>query len=93
MTEAQETHQSAAPDGGEGFAPFSSEVQTIFAQAKDKSQSETLLALFFSPTAASQAAGRAFLQRPGTRREDREPPSGDQISLCPVECDSGMERL
>ena len=33
MTEAQETHQSAAPESGEGFAPFSSEVQTIFALA------------------------------------------------------------
>ena len=69
-----------APEGGEGLAPFSSAVQGIFAQAKEKPQGETLLALFFPPAASSQAAGRAFLQRLGARSEDREPPSGDQIA-------------
>jgi pimeloyl-ACP methyl ester carboxylesterase len=70
-----------APEGGEGLAPFSSEVQAILARVKDnQSFGEAVLKLFFASTDTSQAAGRAFLERLGARSEDREPPSGDQIA-------------
>lgn len=65
------------PQGGEGFAPFSPEVQAV--AARDVPKPEDLLVLFFTPTETSQAAGRAFLGRLGARKEDREPPSTPQV--------------
>ncbi len=65
------------PLGGEGMDTFSPEVQAVAAQEKTKP--EDLLFLFFAPTETSQAAGRAFLGRLGARKEDREPPSNDQV--------------
>jgi len=65
------------PQGGEGMDKFSPQVQAVAAQ--EKSKPENLLFLFFAPTQTSQAAGRAFLGRLGTRKEDREPPSTVQV--------------
>jgi pimeloyl-ACP methyl ester carboxylesterase len=65
------------PQGGEGMDKYSPEVQAIAAQ--ERSKPENLLFLFFAPTETSQAAGRAFLGRLGVRKEDREPPSNDQV--------------
>ena len=65
------------PQGGEGFDTFSPEVQAV--AAREKSKPEDLLFLFFAPTPTSQAAGRAFLERLGARKEDREPPSTVQV--------------
>src|SRR5215469_2018728 len=65
------------PQGGEGFAPFSPEVQAV--AARDVPKPEDLLVLFFTPTKTSQAAGRAFLGRLAARKEDREPPSTTQV--------------
>lgn len=36
--------------------------------------------IFFAPTASSQAAGEAFIGRLAQRKEDREPPSGPEVS-------------
>lgn len=38
------------------------------------------LPLFFTPSKASQEAGRAFLERAKTRTADRDPESGDSIT-------------
>jgi pimeloyl-ACP methyl ester carboxylesterase len=65
------------PQGGEGMDMFSPEVQAVAAQ--ERAKPEDLLFLFFAPTETSQAAGRAFLGRLGERKEDREPPSNDQV--------------
>jgi hypothetical protein len=35
--------------------------------------------LFFAPTETSQAAGRAFVERLGARKGDRDPPSDEQV--------------
>lgn len=67
------------PSGGEGMAAFSPQVQEIFGRLKDKS-AERALELFFSPTATSQAAGRAWLSRIAARQSDREPPASPQVA-------------
>lgn len=66
------------PEGGEGMAEFSPEVKSIFAR-RNANPAEALLALFFAPTETSQAAGRTFLHRLGARKDDREPPSNEQV--------------
>ena len=65
------------PQGGERMDTFSPEVQAVAAQ--EEAKPENLLFLFFAPTETSQVAGRAFLGRLGGRKEDREPPSDDQV--------------
>ena len=39
-----------------------------------------MLELFFSPTATSQAAGKAWLARIAARHVDREPPASPQVA-------------
>jgi pimeloyl-ACP methyl ester carboxylesterase len=41
---------------------------------------EVLPKIFFAPTESSQAAGEAFIRRLAQRKEDREPPSGPEVS-------------
>ena len=41
---------------------------------------QRMLELFFSPTATSQAAGKAWLARIAARQVDREPPSSPQVA-------------
>lgn len=65
------------PQGGEGFSPFTPEVEAV--AEREKSTPENILFLFFAPTQTSQAAGRAFLGRLGERKEDRDPPSTIQV--------------
>ena len=65
------------PQGGERMDTFSPEVQAVTAQ--EEAKPENLLFLFFAPTETSQVAGRSFLGRLGARKEDREPPSDDQV--------------
>ena len=64
------------PQGGEGMDHFTPAVEAV--ATKEKSGPESLLFLFFEPTATSQATGRAFLQRLGARTTDREEPSSLQ---------------
>ena len=67
------------PQGGEGMASFSPEVQAIFAK-QFAVPDELWLDLFFTPSAASQAAGRAFLTRLRTRVENRDPASDAKVA-------------
>ena len=64
------------PQGGEGMDRFTPAVEAV--ATKEKSGPDSLLFLFFEPTATSQAAGRAFLQRLGARTTDRDEPSSLQ---------------
>jgi pimeloyl-ACP methyl ester carboxylesterase len=41
---------------------------------------EVLQKIFFAPTASSQAAGAAFIERLAQRKEDRDPPSGPAVA-------------
>lgn len=67
------------PSGGEGMAAFSPKVQEIFTRLKDK-PAERALELFFSPSAASQAAGKAWIGRILARQADREPAASPQVA-------------
>jgi pimeloyl-ACP methyl ester carboxylesterase len=67
------------PAGGEGMASFSPQVQEIF-NRPNSTAAEQVLELFFSPTATSQAAGKAWLSRIAARQEDREPPASPRVA-------------
>ena len=67
------------PSGGEGMTAFSPQVQEIMSRP-NSTPAERGLALFFSPTATSQAAGKAWLARITARQVDREPPASSQVA-------------
>jgi pimeloyl-ACP methyl ester carboxylesterase len=67
------------PSGGEGMAVFSPQVQEIIGRP-NSTAAERMLELFFSPTATSQAAGKAWLARIAARQADREPPASPQVA-------------
>lgn len=65
------------PRGGEGMAAFTAEVAQIFGASYDPPD-ELWLKVMFSPSAAGQAAGHAFLARLRQRQIDRDlPPSAE----------------
>jgi pimeloyl-ACP methyl ester carboxylesterase len=65
---------ATAPAGGEEH------LMAVLADANArKGADDTRLPLFFTTSAASQAAGRAFLRRAKARTTDRDPDSGKQI--------------
>jgi pimeloyl-ACP methyl ester carboxylesterase len=66
------------PAGGEGMAAFSPKVQEILGRP-NMTPAERGLALFFSPTPTSQAAGKAWLARITARQVDREPDASPQV--------------
>ena len=67
------------PRGGEGMATLTPEAQSVFG-ATYASPDEVWLGAFFTPTEASQAAGRAFLKRFRLRKEDRDPETGEKVA-------------
>lgn len=67
------------PSGGEGMAEFSPQVMEIIARP-DTTGAQRQLELFFSPSADSQAKGRAWHARIAARQNDREPESGPQVA-------------
>ncbi|MCB4768604.1 alpha/beta hydrolase [Ancylobacter sp. Lp-2] len=64
----------AAPRGGEEH--LLAVVEDAFAQGAP----DVRLPLFFTPSEASQHAGRAFVVRATARTQDRDPESGDDVS-------------
>jgi pimeloyl-ACP methyl ester carboxylesterase/ketosteroid isomerase-like protein len=60
------------PQGGHGMATLTPEAQAVFG-AKYANPDEVWLGGFFTPTEASQAAGRAFLKRFRLRADNRDP--------------------
>jgi pimeloyl-ACP methyl ester carboxylesterase len=67
------------PAGGEGMAEFTPQVKEIIGRPNTTS-GQRQLELFFSPTAPSQAAGKAWLSRIAARQTDREPPSSPKVA-------------
>ena len=60
------------PRGGEGMASLTPEAQEIFG-ANYERPDQLWLRVHFTPSEASQAAGRAFLERTHRRVADRDP--------------------
>ena len=67
------------PAGGEGMAEYTPQVKEIV-NRPNSTAAERMLELFFSPTATSQAAGKAWLARIAARQADREPPASPQVA-------------
>ncbi len=70
--------------GGVGIAPMTDEAAAIFSATYDPPEN-LWLAVHFSPSAASQAAGRAFLKRKHLRQEGRDPEVNDQVGPRQIE--------
>jgi pimeloyl-ACP methyl ester carboxylesterase len=67
------------PRGGEGMATLTPEAQAVFG-ATYANPDELWLGVFFTPTEASQAGGRAFLRRFRLRVEERDPEVGGRVA-------------
>ena len=67
------------PRGGEGMATLTPEAQAVFGSTY-ANPDELWLGVFFTPTEASQAAGRSFLRRFRLRVEDRDPEVGESVA-------------
>jgi pimeloyl-ACP methyl ester carboxylesterase len=67
------------PRGGEGMASLTPEAEAVFG-ATYANPDELWLGVFFTPTAASQAAGRAFLKRFRSRQEGRDPEVSEKVA-------------
>jgi pimeloyl-ACP methyl ester carboxylesterase len=67
------------PRGGEGMATLTREAQAVFG-ATYANPDEVWLGVFFAPTEASQAAGRAFLRRFRLRQEGRDPEVSEKVA-------------
>jgi pimeloyl-ACP methyl ester carboxylesterase len=67
------------PRGGRGMSTLTPEAQAVFG-ATYANPDELWLGVFFTPTAASQSAGRAFLKRFRQRTEDRDPEVGAKVA-------------
>jgi pimeloyl-ACP methyl ester carboxylesterase len=63
-----------APQGGEEHL-----LKVVEEAFSHKEAPDVRLPLFFTPSEASQAAGRAFIKRAGVRIKDRDPESGEEV--------------
>ncbi|MDN7182696.1 alpha/beta hydrolase [Caballeronia sp. SEWSISQ10-4 2] len=67
------------PRSGEGMQSLTPEAQDIFGAAYEEPD-HLWLRVHFSPSEASQAAGRKFLQRFRLRTEERDPEANDKVA-------------
>jgi pimeloyl-ACP methyl ester carboxylesterase len=67
------------PRGGEGMATLTPEAQAVFGSTY-ANPDDMWLGVFFTPTEASQAAGRAFLKRFRLRQEGRDPEVNEKVA-------------
>jgi pimeloyl-ACP methyl ester carboxylesterase len=67
------------PRSGEGMATLTPEAQQIFG-AKYAKPDHLWLKVFFTPSAASQEAGRAYLKRFRLRTKDRDPEVNERVA-------------
>jgi pimeloyl-ACP methyl ester carboxylesterase len=72
------------PRGGEGMAGITPEAQGIFGATYDVPD-ELWLAVHFTPSEASQAAGRKFLERFRRRSENRDPEVDESVATAQIE--------
>lgn len=71
------------PRGGVGMASLTSEAQEVFGATYDDPD-DLWLRVHFTPSMASQVAGRAFLERTRWRAADRDPPVSDKVAPAQV---------
>jgi pimeloyl-ACP methyl ester carboxylesterase len=67
------------PRGGEGMATLTPEAQAVFSTTY-RNPDDVWLGVFFTPTEASQAAGRAFLRRFRLRVQNRDPEVNEKVA-------------
>jgi pimeloyl-ACP methyl ester carboxylesterase len=72
------------PRGGEGMAWLTPEVQQIFAATYEEPD-HLWLALHFTKSEASQAAGHEFLKRFRLRKENRDPEVNEKVAFAQLE--------
>jgi pimeloyl-ACP methyl ester carboxylesterase len=72
------------PRGGNGMASLTPEAQAVFS-ATYKNPDDVWLGVFFTPTEASQTAGRAFLRRFRLRIQNRDPQVSEQVAPAQIE--------
>jgi len=72
------------PRGGEGMADLTPKAQQIFGASYDEPD-HLWLAVHFTRSAASQAAGRDFLKRFRLRKENRDPEVNEQVAPAQLE--------
>src|SRR6266436_5377918 len=72
------------PRGGEGMASLTPEAQQIFG-ATYQEPDHLWLAVHFTRSEASQAAGRDFLKRFRLRKENRDPEVNEKVALAQLE--------
>jgi len=72
------------PRGGEGMATLTPEAQEIFGRKYDVPE-ELWLKVHFTPSTASQAAGRRFLERFRARVKDRDPDVNETVAPAQIE--------
>ena len=72
------------PRSGEGMASLTREAQKIFGATYD-SPDYLWLSVFFTPSAASQAAGHAYLKRFRLRTADRDPEANEKVAPAQLE--------
>ena len=72
------------PRGGQGMESLTQAAGRLFGATYDPPE-YVWLAVQFSPSAAGQAAGKAFLKRTRLRKEGRDPEVNDKVSPAQVE--------
>ncbi len=72
------------PRGGQGMASLTPEGQQIFGATYDPPE-HLWLAVLFSPSEASQAAGQAFLKRTHLRQAGRDPEASEKSGAAQIE--------
>jgi pimeloyl-ACP methyl ester carboxylesterase len=72
------------PRSGEGMASLTPEAQEIFGSAYDQPD-HLWLRVFFTPSVASQTAGRAFLKHFRLRTAQRDPEVSDKVAPAQIE--------
>jgi pimeloyl-ACP methyl ester carboxylesterase len=72
------------PRGGNGMATLTPEAQAVFGTTY-KNPDDVWLGVFFTPTEASQAAGRAFLRRFRLRIQNRDPQVSEKVAPAQIE--------
>jgi pimeloyl-ACP methyl ester carboxylesterase len=72
------------PRGGEGIAPMTEAAAEIFGATYEPAE-HLWLAVHFSPSATSQAAGLEFLKRKHLRQQDRDPEVNEKVGPAQIE--------
>jgi pimeloyl-ACP methyl ester carboxylesterase len=72
------------PRAGNGMATLTPEAQAVFG-ATYANPDDLWLGVFFTPTEASQAAGRAFLKRFRLRQQGRDPEVNEKVAPAQIE--------